>query len=86
MSASLSIPGTANHEARIVMRAIAMLCVVMLVGTIGFLLIEPGWTVWRAIYFTLITITTVGFGDETTSLAGQKFAALLLVCGIGTAT
>ena len=68
------------------MRAIAMLCVVMLVGTIGFLLIEPGWTVWRAIYFTLTTITTVGFGDETTSLAGQKFAALLLVCGIGTAT
>lgn len=68
------------------MRAIAMLCAVMLVGTIGFMLIEPGWTLWRAIYFTLITITTVGFGDEGISEAGQKFAALLLVFGIGTAT
>lgn len=86
MSASISLPGCENHEVRIVIRAIAMLCVVMLVGTIGFMLIEPGWTLWRAIYFTLITITTVGFDDAGISEAGQKFAALLLVFGIGTAT
>jgi voltage-gated potassium channel len=86
MSASLSLPGTEHHESRIVMRSIAMMCGVVLVGTVGFLLIEPGWTLWRAIYFTLITITTVGFGDEGISETGQKFAALLLVCGIGTAT
>jgi voltage-gated potassium channel len=86
MSASLSLPGSEHHEFRIVMRAIAMSCGVMLIGTVGFMVIDPGWTLWRAIYFTLITITTVGFTDEGISEAGQKFAALLLVIGIGTAT
>ena len=86
MSTSLSLPGTEHHESRIVMRAIAMSCGVVLVGTAGFMLIEPGWTLWRALYFTLSTITTVGYGDEGISETGQKFAALLLVTGIGTAT
>ena len=86
MSASISLPGTENYETRIVIRAIVTLCGVVLFGTAGFLLIEQDWTLWRAIYFTLITITTVGFGDEGISEAGQKFAAVLLICGIGTAT
>lgn len=86
MSASISLPGTGEHETKIVIRAILMLGFVVLVGTVGFMLIEPGWTLWRSIYFTLITITTVGFGDEGISESGQKFAALLLVFGIGTAT
>lgn len=86
MSASLSIPGSEHHEFRILVRAIAMLCGVILIGTVGFMLIDPTWTLWRAIYFTLITITTVGFGDEGISETGQKFAAFLLVIGIGTAT
>ncbi len=86
MSSSLSLPGTEHHESRVLMRAIAMSCGVVLVGTAGFMLIMPKWTLWRALYFTLITITTVGFGDEGISEAGQKFAALLLVIGIGTAT
>jgi voltage-gated potassium channel len=86
MSASISLPGTEQHEARIVMRAIAMSCGVVLVGTAGFMLIEDDWTLWRALFFTLITITTVGFDDAGISENGQKFAALLLVTGIGTAT
>ena len=81
MSTSLSLPGTEYHESRIVMRAIAMSCGVVLVGTAGFMLIEPGWTLWRALYFTLSTITTVGYGDEGISETGQKFAALLLAPG-----
>lgn len=86
MSATISLPGSEHHEAHIVARAIAMSCGVVLVGTVGFMLIEDGWTLWRALYFTLITITTVGFGDEGISETGQKFAALLLLTGIGTAT
>ena len=86
MSASILLPGTENYETRIVMRAIATLCAVVLFGTVGFMIIEQDWTLWRATYFTLITITTVGFGDEGISEAGQKFAAVLLICGIGTAT
>jgi voltage-gated potassium channel len=86
MSTTISLPGSEKHEAHLAIRAIAMSCGVVLIGTVGFMLIEPGWTLWRAIYFTLITITTVGFGDEGISENGQKFAAFLLVTGIGTAT
>ena len=48
------------------------------------MLIEPGWTLWEALYFTLIT--TGGFGDEAISETGQRVAALFLVTGIRTAT
>lgn len=86
MSASILLPGTQDYESRIVLRAVITLCGVVLFGTVGFMLIEQDWTLWRSIYFTLITITTVGFGDDGISEAGQKFAAVLLICGIGTAT
>ena len=48
------------------------------------MLIEPGWTLWEALYFTLIT--TGSFGDETISETGQRGAALFLVIEIRTAT
>ena len=65
--------------------ALILLSCVILGGTIGFVLIE-GWDFWRALFFTLITITTVGYGDEGISDDGKKFATLLLVGGIGIAS
>ena len=65
--------------------AFALLAVISF-GTIGFLLIEPGWTVWKSLFFTLITITTVGYGDEGLSKNGEMFAVVLLLVGIATAT
>ena len=70
MGTFLSLPGTEHHESRIFMKAVAMSYGVVLFGTGGFILIEPGWTVWRVLYFTLIT--TGGFGDERISETGQK--------------
>ncbi len=63
-------------------RALGLLVTVVAGGTIGFVIIE-GWAVWRALFFTLITITTVGYGDEGISETGKKFASFLLVSGIG---
>jgi voltage-gated potassium channel len=51
-------------------------------GTIGYTLIE-GWPVWDSLYMTMITITTVGFGEvKPLSHAGQQFTVLLLVASI----
>lgn len=75
-----------TDEVKIVTRAIALLCGVIVCGTVGFYVIENDWTLWRSFYLTLITITTVGYGDEGMSEASEVFAALLLVSGIGTAT
>ncbi|TWT75898.1 Voltage-gated potassium channel Kch [Posidoniimonas polymericola] len=67
-------------------RCISLLAGVLLVGTVGFYHIEGKWTLWECLYFTLVTITTVGYGDYGLSHNGQVFASLLLVCGISVFT
>ena len=66
-------------------RAVAAMLVVVVGGTAGFVYIED-WSLWRALYFTLITITTVGYGDQGISEGGQMFASVLLVGGIAVAS
>ncbi|MCK4414838.1 MAG: potassium channel protein [Candidatus Eisenbacteria sp.] len=65
-------------------RAAAVLCFVVCVGTVGFVIVE-GWDIWRSLFFTLVTITTVGYGAEGLSEAGERFTTLLMIGGIGTA-
>ena len=70
---------------RQVWRSISGLLSVVITGVVGFRLIE-GWSLGRSLYFTLITITTVGYGDEGISPQGRIFAVVLLLCGIGLAS
>jgi len=77
-----TIPG--EHRRRL-HKAFAALAAILSLGVIGLMWIE-GWDFWRAFFFTLITVTTVGYGDEGISEAGERFATLLLVGGIGTAS
>ncbi len=84
--ARLDLPKHPAHvRHRQVASALLMLLIVVAIGTVGFVAVE-GWDVWRALYFTLITITTVGYGDEGISDEGKLFAALLLVGGIAVAS
>jgi voltage-gated potassium channel len=54
-------------------------------GTIGFAWIE-GLPWFDALYFTVVTISTVGFGDVAPQTrAGQLFTTGLIVTGVGTA-
>jgi voltage-gated potassium channel len=73
------LPGAA--EGRKTTTALLLLAVVTIGGTMGFVVIED-WGLWRSFYFTLITITTVGYGDEGISEGGRKFATLLLIGGV----
>ncbi len=57
--------------------------VISMFGTIGYMLIEE-WTAVNAFYMTVITLTTVGFGEvEPLSQAGRLFTVLLMIVGIG---
>jgi voltage-gated potassium channel len=54
------------------------------VGTIGFLFIEH-WSVFDSFYMTLITLTTVGFGEvHPLSFRGRVFASILMLIGVTT--
>ena len=76
----------APNETRTLIYCAIALCSVIALGTVGFMIVEPGWGLWKSFFFTLVTVTTVGYGDEGLSFEGQAFAAVLLIGGIATAT
>lgn len=58
--------------------------VIVLIGTFGFVLVEDySWA--DAFYMTIITVSTVGFGEvHTLSEAGRLFTSLLIITSFGT--
>lgn len=57
---------------------------VLLIGTVGFMILE-NLSFVDALYFTMVTISTVGYGDiYPTNLASKLFGIFLIIIGIGT--
>ena len=72
-----------TYGSRNIIRALTMLGLVLLLGTMGYAVIE-GWEILDAIYMTVITITTVGFGEvRAVSPAGRVFTIALICMGMG---
>jgi voltage-gated potassium channel len=65
-------------------RGAAALALVLIIGTIGYSIIQ-GWSLWDSFYMTVITISTVGFGEiHPMSIGGQIFTVVLIFIGVGT--
>ena len=63
--------------------AVSSLLGLMLVGTIAFRLLEE-WTWIQAFYFSVVTLSTVGYGDlHPSSDATRLFTALFILTGVG---
>ena len=57
-------------------------------GVLGYTIIERDnadhtWSLFDAIYMTVITLTTVGYDDENMSGGGKVFTVFLLIGGFG---
>lgn len=64
--------------------ALALLATVVVGGVVGYAGIE-GWSLWDALYMTVITVTTVGYREvHPMSRAGEAFTMLLLMGGVAT--
>lgn len=56
---------------------------ISIVGTTGYMMIE-GWDLLDSMYMTVITLTTVGYGEvHAVSRAGRIFTMLLVLFGVG---
>src|SRR5204862_4030279 len=61
-----------------------LLAIVIAFGVTGYTLIER-WNLFDAFFMTIITISTVGYGEvHPQSVAGRAFSAVLIVVGVGT--
>jgi voltage-gated potassium channel len=56
----------------------------IVIGTTGFLVLEPGWRLIDALYMTVITLTTVGFREvQPLGDAGRVWTMILSLAGVG---
>ena len=63
---------------------VASLSATLLIGTVGFMWVE-GWTLFDSLYMSLITLTTVGYGEvHPLSFQGRVFASFLMLVGVTT--
>ena len=57
--------------------------VLLAIGTVGYVLID-NWPVMDALYMTVITLTTVGYGEiRDISNTGRLFTIFLIIMGVG---
>ncbi len=64
--------------------SLSLLAGVIIIGTVGYMLIE-GYTVLDAFYMTLITVSTVGYGEVAPlTMMGKLFTSFLILICFGT--
>ena len=62
----------------------ALIFFIISFGTLGYMTIE-GWNLFDSLYMTIITLTTVGYGEvHALSDKGRMFTIILIVGGVGT--
>ncbi|HEX9792783.1 MAG TPA: NAD-binding protein [Planctomycetota bacterium] len=83
------MPGEPTFEYRFLRRDVAIVAglgfSVVLVGTLGYWALHPEWGLLRSLYMTVITVTTVGYGEVgELGSSGRVFTIFLIVAGVTT--
>lgn len=72
---------------KIIVFLFAVLCIVLIMGTLMYLIEGPGngfTSIPKSVYWCIVTLTTVGYGDIVPLTAfGQAIAAIIMIIGYG---
>jgi len=72
-----------SHTSRFTLLIMTFVICLMVLGTVGYRAFEPTWTLGEAFYMTVITISTVGFGEiHPLSEEGRLFTSALIFLGL----
>lgn len=72
-----------NHLMR---QLLFLVFLVLMSGTLGYTLIEDGWSLFDGFYMTLITLTTIGFSEvHELSDKGRVLTTVIIIFGLGSA-
>lgn len=73
-----------NQQDNTPLKIAGLLVILYILGGTFYYSRVVGWSVVDGIYFTIVTLTTVGYGDITPKTDGQKvFTCLFVFCGVG---
>ena len=62
---------------------VVWLVTIFLIGSFGYVLLE-GWSFFEGFYMTVITLTTVGYGEvRPLTQTGRTFTIMLIFLGVG---
>ena len=72
-----------SDSGRRVVIAILLIVVIMVGGTVGYWLLEPGWSLGESLYMVIITLSTVGFSEvRPLSPSGRVLTGALILTGV----
>ena len=71
------------HYPIALVKAIGAILLVVILGTVAYMLVE-GWPLLDSFYMTVITLTTIGFGEvHPLSDVGRMLTVGVIICGLG---
>jgi voltage-gated potassium channel len=78
------MPGESHRMPNNLKIALISILILIVIGTAGFYFIE-GWNVLESFYTTVMTLTTIGYGDfAPKTRGGMLFTVMLVIFGVGT--
>jgi voltage-gated potassium channel len=75
--------GAAMNSTRHLVISLILALSILVIGTIGYMVVE-GWGFMDALYMTVITVSTVGYGEvRQVDQFGRIFTIFIVVIGVG---
>ena len=72
-----------NHRKRLILTLTALMIIFLIIGTYSYHILE-GWDYIDSLYFSTVTLTTIGYGDlYPTNNASKLFTVFFILSGVG---